>query len=69
MKAPFSKRVDIFLSVIGTAAFVTSGIFIIEEWENSFRTRTRDLAILKGSVSILNGIIFGLDALFTFRDK
>lgn len=69
MKSPMGKRIDIFLSVAGAAAFITSGVFIIEAWENSFRTRTRDVAILKGSVSIINGAVFVLDSLFTFRDK
>ncbi|XP_023171976.1 uncharacterized protein LOC111600195 [Drosophila hydei] len=69
MRAPIHKRIDIFFSVLGCALFVASGIFIIEAWEFSFRTRTRDLALIKASLSIVNGVLFGFDAIFTFRDK
>lgn len=69
MRAPIHKRIDIFFSVLGCALFVASGVFIIEAWEFSFRTRTRDLALIKASLSIVNGVLFGFDAIFTFRDK
>ncbi|XP_055714015.1 protein snakeskin-like [Phlebotomus papatasi] len=66
---PVNKRLSIFYSIIGSVMFITSGVFIIEAWEHSFRTRTRDLAITKGSVAIINGAVFLLDTIFTFRDK
>lgn len=69
MQAPLNKRVDLFFSIIGSAMFIASGVLIIEAWEHSFRTKTRDLAITKGSVSIINGVIFLFDTIFTFRDK
>ncbi|XP_070074951.1 uncharacterized protein [Drosophila takahashii] len=69
MRAPIHKRIDIFFSVLGCTLFVASGVFIIEAWEFSFRTRTRDLALIKASLSIVNGVLFGFDAVFTFRDK
>ena len=69
MRAPIHKRIDMFYSVMGCASFVASGVFIIESWEFSFRTRTRDLALIKAALSIVNGILFGFDAVFTFRDK
>ncbi|XP_037935627.1 uncharacterized protein LOC119671587 isoform X1 [Teleopsis dalmanni] len=69
MRAPIHKRIDIFFSVLGCALFVTSGVFIIESWEYTFRTRTRDLALIKAALSIVNGVMFGFDAIFTFRDK
>ncbi|XP_017109141.2 uncharacterized protein [Drosophila bipectinata] len=69
MRAPIHKRIDIFFSVLGSTLFVASGVFIIEAWEFSFRTRTRDLALIKASLSIVNGVLFGFDAVFTFRDK
>ncbi|XP_013113567.1 uncharacterized protein LOC106091563 [Stomoxys calcitrans] len=69
MRAHIHRRIDIFFSVLGCALFVASGIFIIEAWEYSFRTRTRDLALIKASLSIVNGVLFGFDAIFTFRDK
>lgn len=67
LRADINKRFDIFFSLIGGALFITSGVMIIEAWEHSFRTRTRDLAILKGTISIINGVLCVLDAIFTFK--
>lgn len=69
MQTPVHKRINIFYSLIGAGVFMTSGVFIIGEWEHSFRTRTRDLAITKGTVAIINGVIFLMDTIFTFRQK
>ncbi|XP_055390119.1 uncharacterized protein LOC129619065 isoform X2 [Condylostylus longicornis] len=69
MKAPIHKRIDVFFSVVGCSLFICSGVLLIEAWENAFRTRTRDLAMIKASLSIINGVLFGFDAMFTFRDK
>lgn len=69
MKTQFNKRLDIFFSLIGCGMFTSSGVMIIEAWQHSFRTQTRDLAILKGSVAIINGVLFLLDSVFTFKDK
>lgn len=69
MKASIKKRLDIIYSLFGGALFIASGVLIIEAWEHSFRTRTRDLAILKGSISIINGVVCLFDCVFTFKDK
>lgn len=69
MKSRIPKRLDIFLSLMGSALFEATGVLIIEAWEHSFRTRTRDLAILKGSVSIITGVLFLFDCIFTFKNK
>lgn len=63
------KRIDIFYSIIGAALFTTSGVFIIEVWQQAFRTRTRDIAMLKGALSIINGILLLLDCIFTYKEK
>lgn len=69
MKATINKRIMLFYSLLGAALFLTSGFFIIQSWERAFRTRTRDLAMTKGVVSIINGVIFIMDTIFTFRQK
>ncbi|KAG5684254.1 hypothetical protein PVAND_013490 [Polypedilum vanderplanki] len=69
MKAQINKRIMLFYSLLGSALFLTSGVFIIQSWERAFRTRTRDLAMTKGVVSIINGVIFLMDTIFTFRQK
>lgn len=67
--SPLNKRLNMFYSLIGCVMFTTSGVFVIGAWEHDFRTRTRDLAMCKGSVAIINGVMFFLDTVFTFRDK
>lgn len=63
------KRIDIFYSLIGAALFITSGWLIIDVWQDGFRTRTRDIAMLKGALAIINGVLFLLDCVFTFKEK
>nr|XP_029720579.1 uncharacterized protein LOC115262319 [Aedes albopictus] len=69
MKAHVHRRLNLFYSLLGCALFLTAGVFIIEAWEHAFRTRTRDLAITKGSIAIINGVIFLMDTIFTFRER
>ncbi|XP_058811336.1 uncharacterized protein LOC131676233 [Topomyia yanbarensis] len=69
MKAHIHRRLNLFYSLLGCGLFLTSGVFIIKAWEHAYRTRTRDLAITKGSVALINGVIFLMDAIFTFRDR
>ncbi|XP_049283569.1 uncharacterized protein LOC125763905 [Anopheles funestus] len=69
MKAHLNRRLSIFYSLLGCGCFLTSGVFIIEAWEHAFRTRTRDLAITKGSIAVINGVIFLMDTIFTFRER
>lgn len=69
MNAHINRRIGIFYSLLGGAMFLASGVFIIEAWERAYRTRTRDLAITKGSVAIINGIIFIMDTIFAFSYK
>ncbi|XP_052871737.1 uncharacterized protein LOC131213212 [Anopheles bellator] len=69
IKAHLHRRLSIFYSLLGCSSFLTSGVFIIQAWEHAFRTRTRDLAITKGSIAIINGVIFLMDTIFTFRER
>lgn len=69
LRTRLDRKLDIFYSAIGSALFITSGVFIIDVWQYAFRTRTRDLAMLKGTLSIINGILLLLDFIFTCKDK
>lgn len=69
MKAQISKRINIFYSVIGTVLFLASGVMIIEYRERGRRGRTHDIGMTKGVVALINGLIFLMDAIFTFRLK
>ncbi|XP_053697463.1 uncharacterized protein LOC128744455 [Sabethes cyaneus] len=65
---PINKKIDLFFSLLGCAMFIASGVLILQEWENAFKTDRRRIAISKGSLAIINGVLFFFDAIFTFRD-
>lgn len=66
---PINKKLDMFFSLIGCAMFIASGVLILKEWEDSiWKNDTRKIAISKGSLAIVNGVLFLFDAVFTLRD-
>lgn len=69
MKVQLNKRILLLYSSFGSILFLTSGIFIIRSWESSPRDTTRDYAMIKGVISIMNSIVFFMDTIFTFRQK
>lgn len=74
LSTPINKRIDIFFSLIGAALFITSGSIILHDWNNEKNSilphlgANKDLIPIKGGLAIVNGIIFLLDVVFTFRD-
>jgi len=69
LNTPINKRIDIFFSLIGAALFIATGVMVIQHWDNAvFKTETRKLALTKGGLSIVNGVLFFLDTILTFRD-
>lgn len=73
LSTPINKRIDIFFSLIGCVLFIATGALIIQAWNDdfihsTFKTDARKLALTKGSLAIVNGIIFFCDVIFTFRD-
>lgn len=64
--------IDIFFSLIGGALFIAVGSMILNDWNNGFhsaiKSEVHKLAITKGSLAIVNGILFFADVIFTFRD-
>lgn len=69
MSTPLNKRLDIFLSIIGALLFIASGWLIIDYWNDRLiKTDTRNIALTKGALAIVNGVIFLADGFFTFRD-
>lgn len=66
---------DIFFSIIGAALFITSGVLILQYWNDSASGKIVNLVtdhkatgITKGSLAVINGIVFIIDVVFTFRD-
>jgi hypothetical protein len=56
--------------------FILSGIFIIQFWNDTgigaFKSWVskddKTAGITKGSLAVINGIVFFIDVVFTFRD-
>lgn len=76
MNTPINKRIDLFFSIVGCILFITCGVLILQYWNDStagkiigFASNDRkSLGITKGSLAVINGIIFLVDVVFTFRD-
>jgi hypothetical protein len=67
---------DLFFSLIGCAMFIASGVLILQYWNDTtagkihgfFSNDNKSLGITKGSLAVINGIVFLVDVVFTFRD-
>ncbi|XP_055585120.1 uncharacterized protein LOC129737971 [Uranotaenia lowii] len=68
INSPINKKIDIFFSLLACAMFVASGVLVLQAWESGFKTDRRRMAISKGSLAIINGVLFFFDAVFTFRE-
>jgi hypothetical protein len=76
MSTPINKRIDIFFSLVGCALFIASGVLILQFWNDTahakiigfFNKDDKNLGITKGSLAIVNGVLFLADVVFTFRD-
>ncbi|KAG5681559.1 hypothetical protein PVAND_010979 [Polypedilum vanderplanki] len=78
MSAPIDKRIDLFFSLVGTALFMTSGIMVLQNWNEDTlnkvsetlgfgTTDSKKIGMTKGSFCIINAIVFIVDIIFTFR--
>ncbi|XP_066159024.1 uncharacterized protein [Euwallacea fornicatus] len=65
--SPITKKIDIFYSLVGCAMFLAAGALNIKHFENAWKTETRDYGLAKGSMAVINGVFFLLDALITWR--
>ncbi|KAG5684253.1 hypothetical protein PVAND_013489 [Polypedilum vanderplanki] len=79
MGTPINKRLDLFFSLIGCAMFITSGVLILQHWNGNSvskvseslgfgTTDSKKVGLTKGSLAIVNGVLFLVDVVFTFRD-
>ncbi|XP_051170801.1 uncharacterized protein LOC127287745 [Leptopilina boulardi] len=71
MSTPVNRRVDLFYSVIGCALFMVIGILNINAFSNifGFSKSHKDTGIAKGSMAIVEGVLFLFDAFLTFRGE
>ncbi|XP_037942244.1 protein snakeskin-like [Teleopsis dalmanni] len=65
------KRMNALFSIVGCVLFIISGILVIEQWQDDkwfgFNKENRRYALAAGSLMIINGVIFLLDAICIFR--
>ncbi|XP_066582763.1 protein snakeskin-like [Prorops nasuta] len=70
MGTPVNRRVDLFFSLIGCVLFITAGALNIEFFRSlAYRSSFRDTGLAKGSISVIEGALFLLDAILTFRGE
>ncbi|KAL6422804.1 hypothetical protein ACFW04_010778 [Cataglyphis niger] len=69
MGTPVNRRVDLFFSLVGCALFVATGALNIDFFDKMRRSSFRDTGLAKGSISIIEGAIFLVDAFLTFRGE
>ncbi|XP_012271825.1 uncharacterized protein LOC105695106 [Orussus abietinus] len=68
MGTPVNRRVDLFFSLIGCVLFIVAGALNIEFFQKvNYNSSFRDTGLAKGSISIIEGILFLVDAFLTFR--
>ena len=69
MDAELDKNVNGLFSVIGCILFLTAGCLIVTEWgdRSAYLKETRDRALAVGSLMIINGIVFLVDAVLIFK--
>lgn len=70
MGTPVNRRVDLFFSLIGCVLFIAAGALNIDQFNKlSHRSSFRDTGLAKGSLSIIEGALFLVDAFLTFRGE
>jgi hypothetical protein len=60
---------DLFFSLVGCALFVAVGSIVISNHQYLSATSLRDKYMAKGSISIIEGFVFLVDAILTFRGE
>jgi hypothetical protein len=64
---PVNIRIDIFYSLVGCALFIAAGAFVIQYFDGFVKSDTRDIGLAKGAVAIINGVVFLVDSILSFR--
>ncbi|XP_076243668.1 protein snakeskin [Calliopsis andreniformis] len=70
MGTPVNRRVDLFFAIVGCVLFIVAGALNIDFFNKLyFKNSFRDTGLAKGSISIIEGALFLLDAFLTFRGE
>jgi hypothetical protein len=60
---------DIFYSMVGCALFIAAGAFVIQYFDQYGKSDLRDIGLSKGAMAIINGVVFLVDSLLSFRGE
>ncbi|XP_015112284.1 uncharacterized protein LOC107037959 [Diachasma alloeum] len=67
---PVHRRVDLFFILIGCGLFIASGVVVINHWHKIVHSdKYRDMALSRGSLSLIEGVVLLVDAFFTFQGE
>lgn len=69
METPINRRIDLFFSLIGCVLFIAVGAMVISNHQYLASSSSRDKYMSKGSISIIEGFVFLLDAILTFKGE
>ena len=56
---------DVFYSLVGCGLFLAAGVFIIQQYDVSWKSDFRDFGLAKGALAIINGVIFLIDSILS----
>lgn len=63
-----NKTVDLFFCVVGAVLYILAGIFTYQHFHGwKFNTSHANLGLTKSGLAIIQGIVFIVDAFFTFK--
>lgn len=66
--APVNKTVDMYFCVAGAVLYIASGSLAIQHFQGwTFRSSVSNMGLTKGSLAIIQGVIFIIDGFFTFK--
>ncbi|KAK4874573.1 hypothetical protein RN001_013933 [Aquatica leii] len=69
MGTPVNRRIEIFFCIVGCALFVAAGALNIEYYDNARKGERRNYGLAKASLAIINGALFLIDSLLTWRGE
>ncbi|CAH0564502.1 unnamed protein product [Brassicogethes aeneus] len=67
MSTPINRRIDIFFCLVGCAIFIAAGAMNIDHYRHYGNSEWRNYGLAKSSLAIVNGALFLLDSLLTWR--
>lgn len=68
--SPVDRRVDLFFSLVGFVLFIVAGALNIDFFVHySFRGSFRNTGMAKGVISLIEGVLFLIDAFLTYRGE